>query len=74
MPPRDGAAVRRERLQRIIAIVKKRPGLHIGKIQTQMALQTGLTAKRVAQYTRELTQGGVIKVDENGGFRLVADE
>jgi len=74
LPPRDGAAVRRERIQRIISIVKKRPGLHIRKIQTQMALQTGLTAKRVAQYTEELVLGGVIKVDSNGGFRLVDDE
>ena len=70
MPPRDGAALRRERIQMTLDVIRKQPGIHIGKIQIRMALKTGLTEKRVAQYVKQLVRGGVVVVDKNGGFRL----
>ena len=70
MPSRDGAVIRRERLQMIIAIVRKEPGIRIGRIQILMAMRTGLTDKRVAQYVRELVEGEVLVAD-GVGFRVV---
>jgi len=68
-PSRDGAVIRRERLQMIVAIVRKEPGILIARIQILMAMRTGLTKKRVAQYVRELVEGGFL-VTEGGGFRV----
>jgi len=53
----------------IVAIVKKEPGIRIAKIQILMAMRTGLTKKRIAQYVRELVEGELI-VTDGGGFRV----
>ena len=53
----------------IVAIVKKEPGIRIAKIQIIMAMRTGLTKKRIAQYVRELVEGELI-VTDGGGFRV----
>jgi len=70
MPPRDGAAIRRERLQMIIEIVRKEPGVRIGRIQAFMAMRTGLTAARVSEYTRELVSGELL-AEVDGRFEVV---
>jgi len=69
MPSRDGAVIRRERLQMIVAIVRKEPNIGIARIQILMAMRTGLTKKRIAQYVRELVEGGFL-VTDGGGFRV----
>jgi len=53
----------------IVAIVRKEPSIGIARIQILMAMRTGLTKKRVAQYVRELVEGGFL-VTEGGGFRV----
>ena len=53
----------------IIAIIRKEPGIRITKIQILMAMRTGLTKKRVAQYVRELVEGGFLIAD-GFGFRV----
>jgi len=68
-PPRNGAAIRRERLQMIVAIVKKEPSIRIARIQILMAMRTGLTERRVAQYVQELVEGEFL-VEEGGRFRV----
>jgi len=68
-PLRNGAAIRRERLQMIVAIVKNEPSIRIARIQILMAMRTGLTEKRVAQYVRELVEGEFL-VEEGGRFRV----
>jgi len=53
----------------IVAIVKKEPGIRIAKIQIIMAMRTGLTKKRIAQYVRELVEGELL-ITDGGGFRV----
>ena len=69
MPLRDGAAIRRERLQMIVEIVRRDPDIRIERIQILMALRTGLTRKRVSQYVRELIEGEVL-VEDEGHFKV----
>lgn len=71
MPLRDGAAIRRERLQMIVEMIRIEPGIRIEKIQIQVALRTGLTKRRVSQYVRELVEGEVI-VEEEGRFKVAS--
>ncbi|GAH97856.1 unnamed protein product [marine sediment metagenome] len=71
MPLRDGAAIRRERLQMIVEIVRREPGIRVGKIRILMAMRTGLTKKRVSEYVKELLEGGLLLVDEVGHFKVV---
>ena len=53
----------------IVAIVRKEPGIRIARIQILMAMRTGLTKRRVAQYVRELVEGEFL-VEEGGRFRV----
>jgi len=69
MPLRDGAAIRRERLQMIVEIVRRKPGIRITKIQVLMAMRTGLTKKRVSEYVRELVDGELL-LEDNGRFTV----
>ncbi|HUW46795.1 MAG TPA: hypothetical protein VMW50_13480 [Dehalococcoidia bacterium] len=68
-PLRDGAAIRRERLQMIVEMVRREPGIRITKIQVQMAMRTGLTKKRVSEYVKELVEGELL-VEEEGHFKV----
>jgi predicted transcriptional regulator len=70
MPSRDGAAIRRERLQMIVELVRKEPGARIERIQMLMAMRTGLTPSRVSEYVRELIRGGLL-VEADGRFEAV---
>jgi len=70
MPLRDGAAIRRERLQMIIEIVRRNPDIRIAKLQVVMAMRTGLTKKRVSEYAQELVEGERLLVDDNGQFKV----
>jgi len=69
MPSRDGAAIRRERLQMIVELVRKEPGIRISRIQILMAMRTGLTAARVSEYVQELVRGGLL-VGVDGRFEV----
>ncbi len=53
----------------IVAIVRKEPGIRIARIQILMAMRTGLTKRRVAQYVRELVEGEFL-VEEGGRLRV----
>ena len=53
----------------IVAIVKKEPSIRIARIQILMAMRTGLTERRVAQYVQELVEGEFL-VEEGGRFRV----
>ena len=70
MPLRDGAAIRRERLQMIVEMVRRDPRIRIEKIQILMAMKTGLTKKRISEYVKELVQGELLRADENGRFKV----
>jgi len=70
MPSRDGAAIRRERLQMILELVRKEPGARIERIQVLMAMRTGLTAARVSEYVRELVSGELL-AEVDGWFEVV---
>lgn len=69
MPLRDGAAIRRERLQMIVEIVRREPGVRIARIQIMMAMRTGLTKRRVSEYVKELVEGELL-IEEEGQFRV----
>jgi len=69
MPLRDGAAIRRERLQMIVEMVRRDPRIRITKIQVLMAMRTGLTKKRVSEYVRELVDGELL-IEDNGHFKV----
>lgn len=68
-PLRNGAAVRRERLQMIIEMARREPGIRITKIQVLMAMRTGLTKKRISQYVRELVEGELL-LEDDGHFKV----
>jgi len=68
-PLRNGAAIRRERLQMIIEMVRRDPSIRITKIQVLMAMRTGLTKKRVSEYVRELVEGEFL-IENNGQFKV----
>jgi len=68
-PLRDGAAIRRERLQMIIEMVRRDPRIRITKIQVLMAMRTGLTKKRVSEYVKELVEGELL-IEDNGHFKV----
>ena len=68
-PLRDGAAIRRERLQMIIEMVRRDPSICITKIQVLIAMRTGLTKKRVSEYVRELVDGELL-LEDNGRFKV----
>lgn len=68
-PLRDGAAIRRERLQMIIEIVRRNPGIRITKLQVDMAMRTGLTKKRVSEYVKELVEGERL-IEDHGHFKV----
>ena len=70
MPSRDGAAIRRERLQMIVEFVRREPGTRIERIQVFMAMRTGLTAARVSKYVRELVSGELL-AEVDGRFEVV---
>ena len=70
MPLRNGAAIRRERLQMIVEIVRRDPRIRISKIQILMAMRTGLTKKRVSVYVKELVDGELL-IEDNGHFKVV---
>lgn len=70
MPSRDGAAIRRERLQMIVELVRKEPGVRIERIRVLMAMRTGLTAARVSEYVRELVSGELL-TEVDGRFEVV---
>ena len=66
MPTRDGAAIRRERMMRILQLVKSNPGILLVKIQRQISWQTGLTPKTVSNYIQELVELGKLVQTETG--------
>lgn len=68
-PLRDGAAIRRERLQMIVEMIRREPGIRIAKIQVLMAMRTGLTKKRVSEYVKELVEGELL-IEDNGHFKV----
>ena len=68
-PLRDGAAIRRERLQMIVEMVRRDPSIRITKIQVLMAMRTGLTKKRVSEYVKELVEGELL-IEDNGHFKV----
>lgn len=68
-PLRNGAAIRRERLQMIVEMVRRDPTIRITKIQIIMAMKTGLTKKRVSEYVKELVEGELL-IEENGHFKV----
>jgi len=68
-PLRDGAVIRRERLQMIVEMVRRDPSIRIAKIQILMAMKTGLTRKRVSQYVKELVEGELL-IENNGHFKV----
>ena len=68
-PLRDGAAIRRERLQMIVEMIRREPGIRIAKIQVLMAMRTGLTKKRVSEYVKELVEGELL-LEDNGHFKV----
>ena len=69
MPLRDGAAIRRERLQMIVEMARREPSIRIAKIQVQMAMRTGLTKKRISEYVRELVEGELL-IEEEDHFKV----
>ena len=68
-PRRDGAAIRRERMNMVLEFIRQNPGIRIEEIQITIALRTGLTKKRVGQYVQELAEGGRVKM-EGTGFKV----
>lgn len=54
----------------IIEVVRRAPGIRVNKIQVLMAMRTGLTKRRVSEYVKELVEGGLLLVDDNGHFRV----
>ena len=68
-PLRDGDAIRRERLQMIVEIVRRDPRIRITKIQVLMAMKTGLTKKRISEYVKELVDGELL-IEDNGHFKV----
>ena len=69
-PSRDGAAIRRERLQMIVELVRKEPEIRIERIQVLMAMRTGLTPSRVSEYVQELVSGELL-AEVDGRFEAV---
>jgi predicted transcriptional regulator len=69
-PSRDGAAIRQERLQMIVELVRKEPGARIERIQILIAMRTGLTPSRVSEYVRELISGELL-AEVDCGFEVV---
>ncbi len=69
IPLRNGAAIRRERLQMIVEMVRNDPSIRITRIQVLMAMRTGLTKKRVSEYVKELVEGELL-IEDNGHFKV----
>lgn len=70
MPIRDGAVIRRERMQMLVEMIRKEPeGTQLERLQVTMSLRTGLKPDTTAKYLEELVQGGVIKI-EGGLFKV----
>ncbi len=66
---RDGAALRRMRLNEIIDYIAGNSELSEKLLKTRIAVKTGLTLSRVEVYIEELEQAGII-VSENDRITL----
>lgn len=53
----------------IVEMVRRDPKIRIKKIQTLMAMKTGLTKKRVSEYVRELVEGELL-IEDKGHFKV----
>lgn len=65
---RDGAVVRRERMMKILEMIKKEPGIMIKDIQAKASWHIGLSNKTTEKYVQELIVIGLVAVD-NEGFK-----
>ena len=63
---RDGAAVRRERIMRILAYIKSNPGVLVNDVQLHMSFRTGLSPGTTSKYIQELVEYGLVAVDGQG--------
>lgn len=58
---RDGAEMRRIRLQQLLDLITNNPGLPEHKIKGLFMLKTGLTSHRIDEYLNDLEESGMIE-------------
>ena len=67
---RDGAAIRQERINRLISLINKSPDISENKVKGLFIRQTGLTLKNVDNMIEELIMVEIVKRDD-GKLSLV---
>lgn len=66
----DGAAVKRERQMMILEMIRKEPGITIGRLQALVGFQIGLNPKTTGRYVEELVIVGRVEMVDQG-FRVI---
>lgn len=58
---RDGAEIRKKRVDMLINIIERNYDVHESKVKALFMRQTGLTLKRINEYLEELEIVGIIE-------------
>ena len=61
---RDGAAIRKERINQLLDIITKNPEASENKVKGIFMLRTGLTLKTISDYIDELIFAEIIERDD----------
>lgn len=61
----DGASIRKQRFNQILDYIKKKENLSEKQLKTKIAIETGLTPRRIEIYFEELKTAGLIQAEND---------